>query len=46
MEQFDVIVLNFLGSLVDGCFYQFKFGRKNLCLLKSLLLKSESIMLF
>ena len=24
MEQFDVTVLNSLGSLCDGCFYQFK----------------------
>jgi hypothetical protein len=28
-------VLNSLGSLFDGCCHQFKFGRKNLCLLKS-----------
>jgi hypothetical protein len=34
LEQFDVIVLNSLWSLFDGCYYHFKFGRKNLCLLK------------
>jgi hypothetical protein len=27
-------MLNSLGSLFDGCCYQFKFGRKNLCLFK------------
>jgi hypothetical protein len=34
MEQSDVTMLNSFGGLFDGCFYQFKFGRKNLCLFK------------
>jgi hypothetical protein len=36
-------VLNSLGSLFGGCFYQSKFGRKKI---NPFLLKLESIVLF
>jgi hypothetical protein len=28
VEQFDVIMLNSLGSSFDGCFYQFNFWKE------------------